>query len=155
MLFMGEEYGEDAPFQFFTDHIDEAIARATRDGRHREFAAFASFAAELPDPQDPRTFERSRLTRRVDEPTAARYRELLRARRSLSGEAEVRFDEQSRWLRVRRSGGELLCNFAAECVQLPIEEGRHVVLATHSAAMLDAEAPGTVRLPPLAGALVA
>ena len=155
MLFMGEEYGEDAPFQFFTDHIDEAIARATRDGRRREFGAFASFAAELPDPQDPQTFERSRLTRRVHEPTAACYRELLRARRSLSGEAEVRFDERRRWLRVRRSGGELLCNFAAECVQLPIEEGRHVVLATHTDAMLDAEAPGTIRLPPLAGALVA
>jgi maltooligosyltrehalose trehalohydrolase len=155
MLFMGEEYGEDAPFQFFTDHIDEAIARATRDGRRREFAAFGSFAAELPDPQDPQTFERSRLTRRVHEPTAACYRELLRARRSLSGEAEVRFDEQRRWLRVRRSGGELLCNFAAECVQLPIEEGRHVVFATHTDARLDAEAPGTIRLPPLAGALVA
>jgi len=155
MLFMGEEYGEDAPFQFFTDHIDEAIARATRDGRRREFAAFAAFARELPDPQDPQTFARSRLTRRVHEPTAAIYRELLRARRSLSGEAEVRFDEQRRWLRVRRTGGELVCNFAAECVQLPIEEGRHVVLATHPDARLDAEAPGTIRLPPVAGALVA
>ena len=155
MLFMGEEYGEDAPFQFFTDHIDEAIARATRDGRRREFAAFDSFAAELPDPQDPRTFERSRLTRRVHEPTAACYRALLRARRSLSGEAEVDFDEHHRWLRVRRSGGELLCNFAVDCVQLPIEEGRHVVFATHTDARIDAEAPGMIRLPALAGALVA
>jgi maltooligosyltrehalose trehalohydrolase len=155
MLFMGEEYGEDAPFQFFTDHIDEAIARATRDGRRREFAAFAAFAAELPDPQDPQTFERSRLTRRVHEPTAACYRELLRARRSLSGEAEVRFDERRRWLRVRRSGGELLCNFAAECVQLAIEEGAHVVFATHTDARIDAEAPGMIALPPLTGALVA
>ena len=155
MLFMGEEYGEDAPFQFFTDHIDEAIARATRDGRRREFAAFGSFAAELPDPQDPQTFERSRLTRRVHEPTAACYRALLRARRSLSGEAEVDFDEHHRWLRVRRSGGELLCNFAVDCVQLPIEEGRHVVFATHTDARIDAEAPGMIRLPALAGALVA
>jgi len=155
MLFMGEEYGEDAPFQFFTDHIDEAIARATRDGRRREFAAFAAFAAELPDPQDPQTFERSRLTRRVHEPTAACYRALLRARRSLSGEAEVDFDERRRWLRVRRSGGELLCNFAVDCVQLPIEEGRHVVFATHSDARIDAGAPGMIRLPALAGALVA
>ena len=57
MLFMGEEYGEDAPFQFFTDHIDEQIADATREGRRREFAAFAAFAAEdVPDPQDPETF---------------------------------------------------------------------------------------------------
>ena len=57
MLFMGEEYGERAPFQFFTDHIDEEIADATREGRRREFAAFAEFAGEeVPDPQDPATF---------------------------------------------------------------------------------------------------
>ena len=52
MLFMGDEYGEPAPFQFFTDHIDEEIAIATREGRRREFAAFAPFAGEeVPDPQ--------------------------------------------------------------------------------------------------------
>ena len=68
MLFMGEEYGEPAPFQFFSDHIDEEIATATRDGRRREFAAFAEFAGEeVPDPQDPATFERSKLTRERDE----------------------------------------------------------------------------------------
>ncbi|HWD70109.1 MAG TPA: alpha-amylase family glycosyl hydrolase, partial [Solirubrobacteraceae bacterium] len=43
MLFMGEEYGENAPFQFFSDHIDKRIADATRRGRRAEFAAFASF----------------------------------------------------------------------------------------------------------------
>ena len=42
MLFMGEEHGEAAPFQFFSDHIDEEIAVATREGRRREFAAFAA-----------------------------------------------------------------------------------------------------------------
>ena len=44
MLFQGEEYGERAPFQFFTDHIDPEIADATREGRRREFAAFAEFS---------------------------------------------------------------------------------------------------------------
>src|SRR5206468_6215178 len=64
MLFMGEEYGEDAPFQFFTDHIDDEIAQATREGRRREFAGFAGFTAQdVPDPQDQATFERWRLTR--------------------------------------------------------------------------------------------
>ena len=62
MLFMGEEHGEAAPFQFFSDHIDEEIAAATREGRRREFAAFAAFAGEeVPDPQDPATFRRSKL----------------------------------------------------------------------------------------------
>ena len=64
MLFQGEEYGEHAPFQFFSDHIDEDIATATREGRRREFAAFAEFRGrEVPDPQDPATFEASKLTR--------------------------------------------------------------------------------------------
>ena len=43
MLFQGEEYGERAPFQFFSDHIDPEIADATREGRRREFASFAEF----------------------------------------------------------------------------------------------------------------
>ena len=44
LLFMGEEYDEPRPFLFFADHIDPEIARATREGRRREFAAFAAFA---------------------------------------------------------------------------------------------------------------
>ncbi len=154
MLFMGEEYGEDAPFQFFTNHIDEEIALATREGRRREFAAFESFAQEVPDPEDPRTFERSKLTRRADPGLAGLYRDLLRARRRLSGEAEIRFDEHQRWLRVSRTGGELLCNFGAHPVQLPIERGRHIVLATHPETTAQSAEAG-VRLPALAGALVA
>ena len=50
MLFMGEEYGERAPFQFFSDHIDEEIATATREGRRREFAAFARVRRGDPGP---------------------------------------------------------------------------------------------------------
>ena len=46
MLFQGEEYGERAPFQFFTDHIDPEIADATREGRRREFASFAEFSGD-------------------------------------------------------------------------------------------------------------
>ncbi len=42
MFFMGEEYGEEAPFLFFSDHIDPDIAEATRTGRRREFARLAS-----------------------------------------------------------------------------------------------------------------
>jgi maltooligosyltrehalose trehalohydrolase len=153
MLFMGEEYGEDAPFQFFTDHIDADIAQATRDGRRREFAAFAAFGEEIPDPQDPQTFERSRLTRRGDERTAALYRDLLRARRTLSGPAVVSFDEEERWLRVQRTGGELLCNFGPAPIKFPIEEGRQVVVATHAPMSADGVA-SEILLPPLAGTLI-
>ena len=54
MLFQGEEYGEPAPFLFFSDHIDEEIAAATREGRRREFAAFAEFARGGARPAGPR-----------------------------------------------------------------------------------------------------
>jgi maltooligosyltrehalose trehalohydrolase len=68
MLFMGEEYGEDAPFQFFTDHEGE-LGRAVTEGRVAEFARHdwePDAASGVPDPQDPRTFERSKLAHAHD-----------------------------------------------------------------------------------------
>ncbi len=154
LLFMGEEYGEDAPFQFFTDHIDEEIAIATREGRRREFAAFARFAGEeVPDPQDPATFEASKLTRRGDPALRELYVNLLRARRRLPRGPvdDVRSDEIARWLRVQRGEYALVMNFAE--VEQPVAAGaQHVVLATHAAVALQGD--GAVVLPPLSGALV-
>ena len=154
LLFMGEEYGERAPFQFFTDHIDEEIAQATREGRRREFAAFAAFAGEeVPDPQDPATFQRSKLTREGDDATSALYRRLLAMRRQLpSGEdaTAIDFDERARWLRVRRGAFVLVCNFAGREARIPAGDVLRVELATHAARLDD----GDVVLPARAGALL-
>jgi maltooligosyltrehalose trehalohydrolase len=151
MLFMGEEHGERAPFQFFSDHIDKRIADATREGRRQEFAAFGEFAGEeVPDPQDPATFERSKLTRRGSTKLRALYAALLRARRALpAGVDSIEFSEDDGWLRARRGVFELACNFAPGVRTVPVE-GRTVALATHSATLGD----GGVRLPALAGALI-
>ena len=153
LIFMGEEYGEQAPFQFFTDHIDADIAQATRDGRRREFARFAAFAEEVPDPEDPETFRRSKLTRHEDPEIAALYRELLALRPTLSGDGEVEYDEQARWLRVRRSGGEILCNFSTGRLELPIEDGASLLLSTEPNNHI-AAAAATVVLEPCSGVLV-
>jgi maltooligosyltrehalose trehalohydrolase len=155
MLFMGEEYGEPAPFQFFSDHIDPEIAEATRTGRRQEFARFAAFgdAGEIPDPEDPATFTRSKLTRRIDAATLALYRDLIRARRELPrGEAdEIGFDEDARWLLVRRGPFEIACNFnRAETVTVPVRGGA-IELATDPDAQV---AGGSTRLPPMSGALI-
>jgi maltooligosyltrehalose trehalohydrolase len=154
MLFMGEEYGEDAPFQFFTDHIDEEIAIATREGRRREFASFARFAGEeVPDPQDPATFERSKLTRHGDPALRELYVSLLRARRLLPRGPvdDVSSDESARWLRVARGEYTLVMNFAD--VEQAVDAGaQRLVLATHEAVALQGD--GAVVLPPLSGALV-
>jgi aryl-alcohol dehydrogenase-like predicted oxidoreductase len=61
MLFMGEEWGSSSPFQFFSSHPEPELARATAEGRKREFAEHGWDADEIPDPQDPATFERSKL----------------------------------------------------------------------------------------------
>jgi maltooligosyltrehalose trehalohydrolase len=153
MLFMGEEYGELAPFQFFSNHIDEEIAVATRDGRRAEFASFAAFGGEVPDPEDPATFERSKLTRREDAGLARLYRELIEARRRLPrGEAdEITFSEGERWLRVRRGEYELVCNFGSGPAELPCA-GRTIELSAGEEAQL---ADGRVTLPAMSGALIA
>jgi maltooligosyltrehalose trehalohydrolase len=152
MLFMGEEYGEPAPFQFFSDHIDKRIAEATRKGRRAEFAAFASFGLEVPDPQALATFEASKLTREVDPELAELYAELLRVRRELpAGDVdEIEFDEDGRWLRVRRGVYELVCNFGNREWQLRAQ-GARMILGTHQAVALRR---GRVTLPPLSGALL-
>jgi maltooligosyltrehalose trehalohydrolase len=149
MLFMGEEYGEEAPFQFFTDHIEKKIAEATRKGRRKEFEDFVEFAGEVPDPQDPATFENSKLTREVDPEIAALYRRLFELRRQMTGKAEVSYDEDERWLRVRRGSHEIVCNFSDGERRVPCDL-REIVLETHHA-HLDG---GTVILPPLAGAVI-
>ena len=65
MLFMGEEFGAATPFLFFCDFQGE-LADAVREGRRKEFAAFAKFAdpatrEKIPDPNALSTFEASRL----------------------------------------------------------------------------------------------
>jgi maltooligosyltrehalose trehalohydrolase len=153
MLWMGEEYGEQAPFQFFTDHIDQEIAIATREGRRREFAGFRGFSAgDVPDPQDPSTFERSKLTRAETPGFRDLYRRLLALRAELgAGEAEdVAFDEDARWLRVRRAGVEIACNFARSEQRVPAGGATEVVLATADATLTG----GEVTLPPLGGAVL-
>jgi len=154
LLFMGEEYGEDAPFQFFTDHIDKMIADATREGRRAEFASFTSFAAEeIPDPQDPETFERSKLTRRVDPELAALYGRLIDVRRRLppADPDAIEFDEGERWLRVRRGRFELIANFSSERRSVACR-GTNVEVATQGEPEI---ADGMIVLEPLSGALVA
>jgi len=59
LIFMGEEYGETTPFQYFISHGDPSLADSVRSGRLDEFAAFGW--TEVPDPSDPSTFEGSKI----------------------------------------------------------------------------------------------
>jgi maltooligosyltrehalose trehalohydrolase len=60
LLFMGQEYGEDAPFQYFISHTDEQLVATVREGRKNEFPAFIG-GQEFPDPFSEQTFQHSKL----------------------------------------------------------------------------------------------
>ncbi len=86
LFFMGEEYGEEAPFLYFVDHADAGLIEAVREGRKREFGSF-SWKGTPPDPASPETFLRSKLhwERRTEGQHAALlayYRTLIAMRRS-------------------------------------------------------------------------
>ncbi|MBI4010701.1 MAG: malto-oligosyltrehalose trehalohydrolase [Candidatus Rokubacteria bacterium] len=114
LLFMGEEYGETAPFAFFTGFLDPALGDAVRVGRRREFVKFA-WDGEVPDPQDPATFTACRLDRRrrAEPPQAwiaAWYQALLRLR---SRHAALRAPDRPRTA-VTRAGSSLVLHRAGE-----------------------------------------
>ncbi len=116
LLFQGEEYGERAPFQFFSDHFDSFIADATREGRRREFSRFAGFTAhDVPDPQALETFERSKL---IPQPADELVARLLRVRRELPPELAVEVDERAGRLTLRRGSVTLVVDFSNETVAL-------------------------------------
>jgi maltooligosyltrehalose trehalohydrolase len=117
LFFMGEEYGETAPFQYFVSHEDSALAEAVRKGRREEFSRFAR-KGESPDPEDEATFLRSKISWDLREKfphkfLLALYRELLRLRRENpvlcrrdKDNLEARASEQPKSLCVRRWHGE-------------------------------------------------
>lgn len=87
MLFMGEEWSASTPWQFFTDHLDEGLAEAIRQGRRAEFATHGWEPQSVPDPQDAATRDRSVLcweerTQGEHEQMLAWYRALLALRRA-------------------------------------------------------------------------
>jgi malto-oligosyltrehalose trehalohydrolase len=141
MLFMGEEWGADTPWQYFTDHEEEWLATAVREGRRREFAAHGWAVSQVPDPQDPETFRRSRLD--LSQPSAephagllAWYRELIalrRARPELTDprldRVAVRFDEDARWLVITRGRLLIVASLGDVPLLVPLPEPPTVVLA--------------------------
>lgn len=132
MLFMGEEWAATTPFQFFSSHPEPELAEATRQGRKAEFADHGWDAAEVPDPQDPETFLRSKLN--WDEAGAGRhaamlalYRELIALRRTEPDLADywldhlaVDYDEDARWIVLYRGALAIACNLGSDTASVPV-----------------------------------
>ena len=129
LLFMGEEYAENAPFQYFISHLDPKLVEAVRRGRREEFAAFG-WQDLVPDPQDEATFRRSQLHHQLkeEEPHAGLlrfYKELIRMRREWNlgtGKWQVGEGKQDTLLLSRKDPASHLAmvfNFADAAVTLP------------------------------------
>ncbi len=125
LLFMGQEWAASSPFQFFTDHNEE-LGPSVTEGRKEEFEGFSGFAGEVPDPQDPATFERSVLD--WDEPRRlphdgiiALYRDLLALRPKLGADLSVEAPTDTS-LRIDRPPFHVAVNLEAQAaVALPPE----------------------------------
>ncbi|ADG97747.1 malto-oligosyltrehalose trehalohydrolase [Segniliparus rotundus DSM 44985] len=131
MLFMGEEWGASTPFQFFSSHPEPEIAQATSEGRRREFAEHGWPASEVPDPQDPATFQRSKLdwSELAEEPHQRLlrcYEDLIALRAAHREFADPRltdvrteYDEQARWFLLRRGRFTVAVNLSENDVAVP------------------------------------
>ncbi|MTD13949.1 malto-oligosyltrehalose trehalohydrolase [Nakamurella sp. YIM 132087] len=161
MLFMGEEWAAGTPWQFFTSHPEPELGEATAKGRIAEFARMGWDPAVVPDPQDPATFQRSKLD--WSEPTGGDHAEVLAFHRRLGalrhsepGLTDPRLDRveartDGAVLLVERGDLLLLANFGNEPRHLTLPDGATAVVATEDTIGVDAT--GTV-LPPHGGLLV-
>jgi maltooligosyltrehalose trehalohydrolase len=102
MLFMGEEWAASTPWQFFTSHPEPELAAAVRTGRRREFGSHGWAEADVPDPQDPATFERSKLDwselgKSGHAEILQMYKRLIALRRSRAELSDPRLDQVEVW----------------------------------------------------------
>jgi maltooligosyltrehalose trehalohydrolase len=156
MLFQGEEWAASSPFQYFADH-DEEMARLVSEGRKKEFAAFGWTPESIPDPEDPETFERSKL--KWDEANEGEhaemldwYRQLIRLRREIPsltdgepGHTSVTYSEQDKWLSMERGDVTVSCNLGETEGAFPVPDGVRIVLGSRGVPLI---LDGVVMLPP-------
>jgi maltooligosyltrehalose trehalohydrolase len=157
LLFQGEEWGASTPFQYFTGHTDPELGRAVSEGRRGEFAAFGWAAEAVPDPQDPATFERSRLDwaelgleRHAG--LLAWYRELIALRRRVPALTDPRLDrvhtdcdESLGWLVIRRGPVVIAANLGSGTWTYPAARPAVLLAASDAAVGLT---DGGLVLPP-------
>jgi maltooligosyltrehalose trehalohydrolase len=135
LLFQGQEWGETRPFLFFTDHRPE-LAESVRRGRRAEFAAF-EWGARVPDPNDPATFERSKLDwDKAGGETLELWRTLLRLRREVPALGNcrrdlttARVDPERRLVVLERgdpsgSRAVVVANLGQRSQHLPVDPGK-------------------------------
>jgi maltooligosyltrehalose trehalohydrolase len=162
MIFMGEEWGTDTPWQYFCDHAEPELAEAIREGRRREFAEHG-WAEDVPDPLSPSTRDASvlqwdQISREPHQRLLAWSREVisLRGREpdlqdDRLGAVRVSFDEEARWLVVHRGSFRVVANLAGDGQHIPLDREPVLAAAAWDGALLERHG---VRLPGRSAAVV-
>lgn len=119
MLFMGEEFAEDNPFQYFVSHGDKELVKAVQEGRKREFKYFFESIADFPDPQGEETFQESKINWNFKEDSTKKiifnfYKKLIQLRKEGTFDAlrknniNTKTDEEKKLLSVFAEGDSSL-----------------------------------------------
>ncbi len=149
MLFMGEEWAAGTPWQFFTSHPEPELAAAVGAGRREEFAEHDWPDVEVPDPQDPATFSRSKLDwAELEKPAHAGmldfYRRLIALRKELPELSDPRLDLVS--VEVLPADGSAGGDSAAagrEPEYVLVRRGRYLLVANLAVERRAVPLPGT------------
>lgn len=161
MLFMGEEWAASSPWMYFADFHNESLRQAVREGRKRDFQAFG-WAADVPDPDDPGTFQASKLKwGELEESKHGEmyrwYRDLIHLRRRTLAlnlgdfsRMAVYFNEEKRWIYTDRGNIRTMINFSETEVSFEVEPGSELMLCSDLA---PARVADCVKLPPLSMAV--
>lgn len=159
MLFMGEEWAASTPWQFFTSHPEPELGRATAEGRIAEFARMGWDPDVVPDPQDPETFERSKLDwAELAGGDHARvlqfYRAVAELRRSRPEFTDPRFarnavdfDEDERWLVLNRGDVAIVVNVGTDSRAIPVQASEILLSFTADGSEIRAPQGGRIDVP--------
>jgi maltooligosyltrehalose trehalohydrolase len=138
MIFMGEEWAASTPWQFFASFPDPELAEAVRTGRRREFGRHGWGEADVPDPMDPETVERSKLRwfelgKPGHRETFELYRSLIALRHARPELADPRLDrfvveQKGPVLVLHRGDLRVVCNLGPSAVSMSLDRATQWVL---------------------------
>lgn len=162
MLFQGEEWAASTPFLYFADHEDEELRKKVAAGRREEFAAFG-FGDDIPDPEDPATYEASKLNwGELNDGKHAEMlrwiRDLIRLRRSTiclnDGDLhsiEVFADESARTIVIQRQEARMVTNLGDQPFSFGLLHSEQLKLASREGLQVEND---HLNLPPMTFAIL-
>lgn len=135
MLFMGEEFAEDRPFQYFVSHGDPDLVKAVQEGRKREFKYFLEHSGAFPDPQSEDTFNNSKLNWNFRENTTKSaifnyYKKLLQLKKRGAFKAFRKEDtiihtnEESQVMTISAEKIFAVSNFSSETLEIKLPDSK-------------------------------